>query len=345
MKPTDNASKYIKIAIFVCFLFLVVVISPFLSTLIIAAILVTGAHPLHSWILKKVNNREWLAAAIVSFSMGILFSFAFVFFFIMLSQEAVSTYQQFEFAIQTGKLNLHQLISKASEYAGISPGEIISSITSAAQSFSSTIVSQSTDLIKSIVWMLVNFCMLVFSMYVFFKDGKKIIAFVESVLPFSKEISHELLQKFRQVSVGMLYGTFLTSLLQGIIGGIGLAIAGIGNPIFWGTAMGFFGIVPVVGTGIIWVPASIYLVFSGHLFAGVALALWCGLLVAFVDNLVKPLLISKHINISPLATFLVILGGLLVFGLKGAIIAPMVLVAFVSLKQIDQTSQSSDLES
>ena len=184
MKPTDNASKYIKIAIFVCFLFLVVVISPFLSTLIIAAILVTGAHPLHSWILQKVNNREWLAAAIVSFSMGILFSFAFVFFFIMLSQEAVSTYQQFEFAIQTGKLNLHQLISKASEYAGISPGEIISSITSAAQSFSSTIVSQSTYLIKSIVWMLVNFCMLVFSMYVFFKDGKKIIAFVESVLPF-----------------------------------------------------------------------------------------------------------------------------------------------------------------
>ncbi len=345
MKPTDSARKYLKIAIFVCFLFLGVVISPFLSTLIIAAILVTGANPLHSWVLKKVNHREWLAALIVSFSMGILFSFAFVYFFIMLSQEAVSTYQQFDSAIQTGKLNIHQLLNQASVYTGIAPSEIISSITSAAQSFSSTLVTQSTDLIKSLVWLFVNFCMLVFSMYVFFKDSKKIIAFVESVLPFPKEISHELLQRFRQVSVGMLYGTFFTSLIQGVTGGIGLGLAGIENPIFWGTAMGFFGIVPVIGTGIIWLPASLYLIFQGHLFAGVALGLWCGLVVAIVDNLVKPLLISKHANIAPLATFLVIIGGLLVFGLKGAIIAPMVLVAFVSLKQIDRTSQSSDQES
>lgn len=328
--------KYLRIAIFICFIFLGVVISPFLSTLILSAILVTGTTPIHSWVLKKVHGKDRLAAILMASSIGIIFSVAFFVFFALLSQEAVSTYQEFENSIREGKFNLHQFINRVSTYIGIEPSEIISSITQAAQTFSATLVTQSTNLLKSIVWLLVNFFLLVFSMYFFFKEGRKFISIIESVLPMPKEFGHEIFQKFKQVSLAMLYGIFLTAILQGILGGIGLAIAGIENPIFWGTAMGFLGMIPVFGTGIIWLPAGLYLIFNNHVVAGIGLLLWGGLIVALIDNMVKPLVISKQANISPLATFLVILGGLLVFGLKGAIIAPMVLVTLVSLMHFDR---------
>ena len=122
--------------------------------------------------------------------------------------------------------------------------------------------------------------------------------------------------------------------LGSILGGIGLAVAGIGNPIFWGTVMGFFGMLPIGGTGIIWLPAALFLLFTHQYIAGIFLLLWGGLIIAFVDNIIKPLIIARHAQIDSLTTFLVVIGGLMVFGLKGAIIAPMVLAGLVALMQI-----------
>ncbi len=173
-------------------------------------------------------------------------------------------------------------------------------------------------------------------MYFFFKDGKAIVGYVEKIMPIPHPYGSEIFQKFRQVSLAMLYGIFLTAILQGFLGGIGLAVAGIRNPIFWGTLMAFFGILPIGGTGIVWLPASLFLLASGHYIAGIGLLIWGGLIVAFIDNLVKPIIISQQTKIYPLATFLVVIGGLLVFGLKGAIIAPMVLAAFMSFVHIYQ---------
>jgi len=173
-------------------------------------------------------------------------------------------------------------------------------------------------------------------MYFFFKDGKAIVHAVEKIIPLPKPYGEEIFQKFRQVSLAMLYGVFFTAIAQGIFGGLGLAAAGIRNPIFWGTVMAFFGMLPVGGTGIVWLPAGLYLLATDHYIQGVGLLLWGGLIVAFVDNLIKPMIIAKQTQTYPLATFLVVIGGLMVFGLKGAIIAPMVLAALVSLIHIHQ---------
>lgn len=325
---------FLNIAIIVSIIFLVIVISPFLSTLILAAILVTGTYPLYEWILKKVKHNAPTAAVITSISIGIIFSIIFFFFIILLSQEAVSTLQNFDSWIRTGKFNLNDLVAKISKYANISPVDITSYIAQSAQSISSTLVSKSTELLKSIAWLILNFFLLLFSMYFLFKDGKYFVQSIEKEIPLPIAYGQEIFQKFKQVSLAMLYGLFLTAILQGLLGGIGLAVAGIRNPIFWGTVMGFFGMLPVGGTAIVWLPASIVLFLNGHYFAGTGLLIWGGLIVAFIDNLVKPIIISKQAKIYPLATFLVVIGGLMLFGLKGAIIAPMVLAALVSFVHI-----------
>lgn len=333
---------FLHIAILLSILFLGAVISPFLTTLILAAILVTGTYPIYEWILKKVKNRRRLAAVIMSLAIGIVFSIVLFIFIILLSDEAVSTYQSFEVWLKSGRLNLSSVAVKASKYIGVPRVDIIASITQAAQAFSTNLVSQSTEFLKSIAWMILNFFLLVFTMYFFYKDGESIVAYVEKIMPVPHPYSREIFQKFKQVSLAMLYGIFLTAILQGILGGIGLAVAGIRNPIFWGTLMALFGMLPIGGTGIIWLPASIFLLAGGHYIAGIGLLIWGGLIVAFVDNLVKPIVISTQTKIYPLATFLVVIGGLLVFGLKGAIIAPMVLAAFLSFVHIYQLEKAQN---
>lgn len=334
-------TNFLYIAILLSVLFIGAVISPFLTTLLLAAILVTGTYPIYEWILKKVKGRQRLAALLMSLSIGIVFSIVFLVFFILLSQEAVSTYQGLETWLRSGRFNLNLLIGKASKYIGIMPVDLISSISQAAQTLSSTLVEQSTNLLKSIVWLILNFFLLVFAMYFFFKDGKFIVQKIQNIVPLPKPYGEEILQKFRQVSLAMLYGVFLTAIVQGILGGIGLAAAGIRNPIFWGTVMGFFGMLPVGGTGIIWLPASIYLLATNHYVAGIGLLVWGALIVAFVDNIVKPIIIARQTQIYPLATFLVVIGGLMVFGLRGAIIAPMVLAALFSLVHIYKLEKHS----
>ncbi|MEK7523937.1 MAG: AI-2E family transporter [Patescibacteria group bacterium] len=338
MKPFQLTFMHITITL--SFLFLGAVISPFLTTLILAAVLVTGTYPLYEWILAKFKGKSRVAAATVSLAIGIIFSVVFFFFFILLSQEAVSTYQSFDEFIRAGRLNINDLVAKISKYISIPPVDITSSITQAAQSFSAVLVSQSTTLLKSIVWLILNFFLLVFAMYFFFKDGKFIVQSLEKIIPLPAPYGFQIFQKFRQVSLAMLYGIFFTAIAQGLLGGIGLAVAGIHNPIFWGTVMGFLGMLPIGGTGIIWLPAGLILIANDHYVSGIGLLLWGTLIVAFVDNLIKPFIISRQTKTYPLATFLVVIGGLMVFGLKGAIIAPMVLAVLVSLIHIYQLEKA-----
>lgn len=332
MKPFQTT--FLNIAIVISFIFLGIVISPFITTLILAAIFVTGAYPFYEWVLDKVRGRKRVAALLVSLSIGVVFSTLFFVFFLTLSQEAVSTYQGFEQWIKAGKFNLNDITYKASKYVGVQPIDLTSSIIQAAQTFSSTLVSQSANLLKNVAWFILNLLLMVFAMYFFFKDGKYIVESIKKITPLPHTYGTEIFQKFRQVSLAMIYGVFFTAIAQGVLGGIGLSVAGIRNPIFWGTVMGFFGMLPIGGTGIVWLPAGILLIMEGSYFAGVGLLIWGALVVAFVDNLIKPIIIAKQAKTYPLATFIVVIGGLMIFGLKGAIIAPMVLAALVSLIHI-----------
>ncbi|PIQ77072.1 hypothetical protein COV82_06425 [Candidatus Peregrinibacteria bacterium CG11_big_fil_rev_8_21_14_0_20_46_8] len=334
MKPVQTTFLYIAISL--CFIFLAIVVSPFLTTLILAAILVTSTYPIYESILRGVKNRKTIASLIMSVSIGILFSFFVFLFFVLIADEAISTYQHFEQWISNSSFNLNVIIAYLNRYLDLPNIDLTASLTQAAQALSTRLVTSSTNFLKSIAWFLANFFLLVFTMFFFYKDGKLIVLFIEKLIPLTKRNSREILYQFRKVSLGMMYGIFLTAIIQGILGGFGLAVAGIRNPIFWGTVMGFFGMLPIGGTMIVWLPASIILLANDQYVAGIGLLIWGGGIVAFVDNLIKPLVIAKQAQIYPLATFFVVIGGLLVFGIRGAVIAPMVLAAFVTLAHIQE---------
>lgn len=126
---------------------------------------------------------------------------------------------------------------------------------------------------------------------------------------------------------GVILGVVLVALTQGLLCGIGFAVAGVKQPAFWGLLATFVAPIPVVGTALVWIPLCLTLWFTGSTFAAVGLALWGIVAVGGVDNILRPLFLKQGINAPLFVLVLSILCGMASFGPVGLILGP-VLVAF-----------------
>jgi predicted PurR-regulated permease PerM len=75
----------------------------------------------------------------------------------------------------------------------------------------------------------------------------------------------------------------------------------------------------------------LWLLVSGDLTAGVGLLVWCALVVSWVDNLIRPLVISSATRIPFLLVLFGVLGGLAAFGLIGLFLGPVILAVLVAV--------------
>jgi predicted PurR-regulated permease PerM len=130
--------------------------------------------------------------------------------------------------------------------------------------------------------------------------------------------------------------------LQGISGGIIFYITGIEGAMIWGLLMVVMAILPGVGCAIIWAPAGIITLLSGHLWEGTTILTFGVLVISLGDNLLRPMLIGSDVELHPLLIFLSTLGGLVVFGLSGFVIGPIVASLFLAIWDMyDKSSENA----
>ncbi len=142
--------------------------------------------------------------------------------------------------------------------------------------------------------------------------------------PLHEDQEDAILENLRSVSRSVLVGGLLVAALQGVVGGIGLALVGI-PALFWGTVMGFASLVPVVGTGLVWLPACLYLAIMGEWKASLFLFGWSAVLVASIDSFLRPYFMRGGAGMSTFFIFMSIIGGMNVFGMVGVLYGPVIL--------------------
>lgn len=333
-------------------------ISPFITVILIGAFLAIAFYPIYKRLNKLFRGMSRLASMVSILLIVILVLAPLSFFVLLLGAEALDTYEVVQEKVNSGvfdqylqwgdggffydiKENLKPYVESVVDLDDI---DIKQTIIDTAKSLSTWLVSQATGLAKNILWVLLSLVVMLFSMYYFFKDGDKLVKKVGqlSPLPFVYEI--ELFAKIKSMVNAVVFGIFLTAIVQGLLGGIGFTIAGISNPVFWGTVMAFFSIVPVVGTALIWIPAVIILLILGSWGSALFLLLWGILVVGTVDNVIKPYVIVNRAHTYPLLTFLVVIGGIMVMQLKGVIIGPIILVVLMSFLHIYQSEYKKVLK-
>jgi predicted PurR-regulated permease PerM len=175
---------------------------------------------------------------------------------------------------------------------------------------------------------------MLYSMFFFLIDGSALLNRILYYLPLKDEDERRLIDKFRSVTQATLKGTAVIGALQGGLAGLAFAVVGVPSSIFWGTIMVVLSIVPGIGTALIWVPAAIILVAGGSLGKGIGLALFCGLIVGSIDNFLRPKLVGKDTKMPDLLILLGTMGGIVMFGILGFIIGPIVAALFVTIWEI-----------
>lgn len=136
------------------------------------------------------------------------------------------------------------------------------------------------------------------------------------------------------VSRATIKGTLVIGVIQGALGGLGFAVAGLDNFVFWAAVMAVLSVLPGIGAMLVWVPVVAYLMMTGQMVAGVGLLLWCALVVGSVDNFLRPVLVGRDTEMPDLLILLSTLGGISFFGASGLVLGPMLAALMITVLAI-----------
>jgi predicted PurR-regulated permease PerM len=176
------------------------------------------------------------------------------------------------------------------------------------------------------------------------RDGRSLVSTVERCLPMATDQRRLLVQRFVEVVRATIKGSVIVAILQGLIGGVVFWSLGINGALLWGVAMGIFSLFPAIGTGLIWVPVSIYLFATGQVWQGSVLFLCGFLIISSVDNVVRPILVGRDARMPDYVVLIATLGGFELMGFNGFVIGPVIAALFMAAWQIFAESQVEGVE-
>ncbi|MEO8294825.1 MAG: AI-2E family transporter, partial [Gemmatimonadota bacterium] len=176
-----------------------------------------------------------------------------------------------------------------------------------------------------------NLTISLFGLFYLFLSAGQIWHAVEPYIPFSTTNSEQLKSRFKLVTISTLVGTGLTAVIQGILVGLAFWVTGLSNPLFWGVTTVIVAVLPIVGSGMIWLPGVLVLYLDHRYGAGTLMAIWGVVVVANVDNVIRPLVFRRYAQIHPLVTLIGAFAGIRYFGLLGLMVGPLALSYFFEL--------------
>ena len=192
-------------------------------------------------------------------------------------------------------------------------------------------LSEATMQTVNVVFMTLIF---LYTMFFFLMDGEKVLKRVLFYLPLEDHDERRILEKFTSVARATLKGTLVVGMIQGGLAGLALWVVGFNSAVFWGVIMLVLSVIPGVGTALVWGPAAIFLAFNGNYPAAIGLILFCGLVVGSVDNFLRPFLVGKDTQMHELMILFGTLGGIVMFGVVGIVIGPIIAALFVTVWDI-----------
>ena len=199
----------------------------------------------------------------------------------------------------------------------------------ARASIAGFLAEQAGVLLRNAVVVIVDVIIMLFALFFFFRDGDAIMSRVRRVLPFDASFREGRIRETADLIRASLSSGVVVALVQGAVGGVTFALLGIGAPVFWGVIMAFFSLLPL-GAWIVWTPVAIWLLLTGEVGRGVALAIIGAAGISLIDNVLRPLLLSGRTQMNGLLVFISLLGGIAVFGLLGLVLGPIIMATAIS---------------
>ncbi len=316
---------------------------PFISIIILAAVVTGIFGPVYGFIIGKGRVRPALASLVTC---GLIFCILFiptVFFVSILSKEAFDLYSTAKkLAINNQVMALIQgsaILEKANsvlanfnfEITGEDLNKYISEI---AKFIGLFLYDQARFIASNTLAFVVNFFLMLLVVYYLLIDSGRLISFISDLSPLPNDQDEMLIKKFKDMAGAILIGNGLGGLIQGVLGGFVFSFFGLSSPFLWGVIMGLLAFLPIIGIGVVFIPAAIYLFLKGRVATSVFFVIFYIILSGGIEYLFKPTLVGQRVKMHSLLVFFSIIGGLKLFGILGIIYGPLVITAFLTFTNI-----------
>ncbi|HEX5132334.1 MAG TPA: AI-2E family transporter [Candidatus Krumholzibacteria bacterium] len=314
----------------------------FLIPLLLAAIFAALVSPLYRRLLAGFRGRRTLASVTTLCIVLLLVVIPLTLFAGILAKEAIHISGTAGPWIQYQVNNPDELIRKlqALPFADrVVPyqEQILQRVAEIVRAVGGFFVDRLSDATRGTVAFILDVVIMFYAMFFFLTDGGRFLDGIMGSIPLSPAERNRIQDRFVSVTRAALSSTVVIGIIQGTLGGIAFAVAGVPGAVFWGTVMAVFAMVPGIGPAVVWAPVCGYLFATGHNGAGIGLVLFCALGVGSVDNLLRPRLVGKGTQLPDLLVMLATLGGLMMFGAVGFILGPVIAALFVTTWDIFNT--------
>ena len=315
------------------------VIKPFLLSVFIAALFAALFHPLYRRLCAWFGDRKSLASLttllIVLFFVVTPLSMVFT---VVVSQ-AADLADRLVPLVQSRILTpgaFSETLSKLPFYETLQPYR--SMLLNLAGDMSSNLSGWAVDMAqtftKGTISSVISLLIILYTMFFLLIDGDRFLYYLLYYIPLNDDDEAKLLARFLSVTRATLKGTAVIGFLQGGLAGAALWFAGIPSALFWAVTMMFLSVVPGIGGAIVWIPATLYLLFSGKVITAIIVGVFCAVVVGAIDNLLRPKLVGSDTQLHELMIFFSTLGGLLLFGFMGFVIGPIIAALFVTVWEL-----------
>jgi predicted PurR-regulated permease PerM len=187
----------------------------------------------------------------------------------------------------------------------------------------------------------ISFGIMLYLLFFLLRDGAALSIRIKQAIPLSMEHKRHLFSKFTTVIRATVKGNVVVAAAQGTLGGIMFSFLGIQGALLWGFVMAFLSLLPAVGAGLIWVPVAIYFLFTGAVWQGVTLIAFGVLVIGLVDNILRPILVGRDTKIPDYVILISTLGGMVLFGLNGFVIGPVIAALFIAAWDLFSASKEA----
>ena len=315
-------------------------IGGFIMALLLAAVFSGIVYPLYTWLQNAWGGRTTLASL-----MTLLISVVAIVVPLMLLLGLVA--EQALEVTEEVKPWIEQQLDESSQGADAVPSwipfaddiepyreKITTKLAEFAGNLGVYLAASLGKLTQGTVVFFLNLFVMLYAMFFFLISGPALIETIMGYTPLSQSDKQKMLQVGLSVSRATVKGTLVIGVIQGTLGGIGFAVAGIEAAVFWGAIMAVLSVLPGIGATLVWAPAVVYLLLSGETLAGVGLLLWSAGVVGTIDNFLRPILVGRDTEMPDLLILLSTLGGLALFGASGLVLGPILAALFMTILAI-----------
>jgi len=337
-----NDQYYKKIATTIIFVVVAIlaflVIKPILLSVVFGVLLAFIFLPLFKYIKKHVKSG-FAAASIICFVLAILAILLFWYLVPLLIQQSVKFFLQLQTMDLISPLKQVFPTFFSSEEISLEVGSALSSFVNNLSTF---VIRSFSNMLLNLPSIALQFFVVCVTFFFVMKDHDLMIKYLRSILPFSKEVENKLFEQSKGITHSVVYGQIITGLIQGLIVAAGLYIFGVSNATLLSLLAIFAGILPIVGTTVVWIPICIYLFAIGNFGQFIGILIF-GVIASTIDNFLRPLIVSKRTNVHTAIVLVGMIGGVFMLGVLGLLVGPLILAYLFTILDIYRNKNSPDI--